>query len=106
MFKANKALNKFQAILFAGKSKSTPPPTPKTFGQLIEQYRMKVKKLEKLQEEEGNEEVVKTLKDLVDQIATTDSNFKRIKLMNNKEAQTHVDKIKNINILPRRLKET
>ncbi|CAG8468030.1 7962_t:CDS:2 [Racocetra fulgida] len=82
MFKANEALNKFQATPFAGKSKSTPLPTPKTFGQLIGQYGTKVKKLEKLQEEEGNEEVVKTLKDLVDQIATIDSNFERIKKMN------------------------
>ncbi|CAG8498643.1 271_t:CDS:2, partial [Racocetra fulgida] len=65
-----------------------------------------LKKLERLQEEKGNEEVVKTLKDLIDQIATINSNFERIKKMSDKEAQTHVDKMKNIDILSQNLKET
>ncbi|CAG8692243.1 15839_t:CDS:2, partial [Racocetra fulgida] len=43
---------------------------------------------------------------LVDQIATIDFNFERIKKMSDKEAQTHVDKMKNIDILSQNLKET
>ncbi|CAG8468557.1 24486_t:CDS:10 [Racocetra persica] len=104
LFKTNEALLKHQKLPFATSSKN-PPLIPKTFGGYVNQLSFNIKKLKKLQEQEEDKNVAKMLTNLVDHIATMNSNFQKYKEISDQEAKTYLDNMKDIEALPKRLKE-